>query len=217
MQGLTILISAVLSVTVTTAQTSGWSGIASCVFIIANDSSIIPLPTATDTPISQNYTLQAFKAVCNNKDSFIDCVDKSLSSEKDDTISLFKPLFDVTTVTDAYTGLCNSITDVENEDNLSCLTNTTALMPCYAQFNSYFEYLSVFMRLGSGEDKGVSDAATRSFICTLAKRRIECEVSVLKQCSVKMSDVMGTFYERSLPAACRDSEDQGKMMPTPTM
>ncbi|ESP02100.1 hypothetical protein LOTGIDRAFT_157249 [Lottia gigantea] len=100
------------------------------------------------------------------RNEFIDCVYKSFNSKKEKTMSLLKPLFDVETVTEAYTGLCNNLTGIEVVSHLDCLTNTSALMPCYAQFNSYYDYLSVFIRLGSGERKDNIDHATRSFLCT---------------------------------------------------
>ncbi|XP_071086993.1 uncharacterized protein [Haliotis cracherodii] len=179
-------------------------GVVRCLSMIANDTEFEAPPA--DEPVSKNFTQKAFKSICKAKDKFVKCIDENLSSSENEISTVFRPLFDKLTVSEAYAGLCDNLTLIEEDDDLSCLMNTTSLMPCYSQYNTYIGYLSVVIRFGSKE-RQLSNSVTKTLVCALAERRTQCEVEVLRGCSQTIGDIMSAFYEKSLPSVCREGKE----------
>nr|KAG5693737.1 hypothetical protein BaRGS_002120 [Batillaria attramentaria] len=144
------------------------------------------------------------------KDQFLSCVDNSLNkADGNSVVQLFRPLFNVSLVTEAYNDLCSNLTVTENEEDLSCLINSTALLPCYNEYYNYLFYLSVVKQFGSPQ-RQLSDEVVNTLLCTLAEERRDCEVEALSKCSTKIGHVMQAFYQKTLPSACIEEEAKDK-------
>jgi hypothetical protein len=57
------------------------------------------------------------------------------------------------------------LTVAESDEDLSCLINSTALLPCYNEYYNYMFYLSVVKRFGSPE-RQLSDDVVNVLLCT---------------------------------------------------
>lgn len=178
-----------------------WGGVVDCFKILTNQTT---RPVYTHLPAAE-VTRNLFKAICGTKEEFVTCVDNSLQKTDSNSVTqLFKPLFNVSAVTEAYNDLCNNLTVTESSEDLSCLFNSTSLLPCYNEYYNYMFYLSVVKRFGSPE-RQLSEAVLNTLLCTLAEERRDCEVAALSLCSTKIGHVMQTFYQKTLPSACDEN------------
>ncbi|PVD34344.1 hypothetical protein C0Q70_05615 [Pomacea canaliculata] len=142
----------------------------------------------------------------STKDQFLECVDKTLSKAQGTSVlQHFRPLFNVSIVTEAYNDLCSNETVTQGDEDLSCLVNATALLPCYTEYYNYLFYLSVVKRFGS-QERQLPDDVVNTLLCTLAEERRDCEVAALSKCSTKVGEVMQSFYQKTLPAVCQEDE-----------
>ena len=53
----------------------------------------------------------------------------------------------------------------DTDEDLSCLINSTALLPCYNEYYNYLFYLSVVKRFGSPQ-RQLSDEVLNTLLCT---------------------------------------------------
>ncbi|KAK7097536.1 uncharacterized protein [Littorina saxatilis] len=183
-------------------QGGEWEDVIDCFKILTNQTSLPTSPSLPPADITRNL----FKAICGTKEQFLNCVDSSLQNSDDNSvIKLFRPLFNVSMVTQAYNDLCSNLTVTDSDEDLSCLLNSTALLPCYNEYYNYLFYLSVVKRFGSPK-RQLSDDVLNTLLCTLAEERRDCEVAALSVCSTKIGLVMQSFYQKTLPSACKDDE-----------
>ncbi|XP_076468386.1 uncharacterized protein LOC143299142 [Babylonia areolata] len=175
-----------------------WAGMVDCFAILTNQTS---LPVELNTSPA-DVTIDLLKSICGTKEQFLSCVDHSLrTADENSVVHLFRPLFNITVVTEAYNDLCQNLTVTQSQEDLSCLINSTALQPCYTEYYNYLLYLSIVKRFGSPQ-RQLPEDVVNTLICTLAEERRDCEVAALNVCSTKIGDIMRSFYQKTLPSAC---------------
>ncbi|KAL8562212.1 hypothetical protein ACOMHN_005197 [Nucella lapillus] len=189
-----------------------WAAVVECFSILTNRTT---LPMMSDSSAVQ-VTQDLLKAICGTKGEFLTCVDSSLrDADENSVVRLFRPLFNITIITEAYNNLCHNLTVTDSEEELSCLVNSTALLPCYNEYYNYLFYLSVVKRFGSPQ-RQLSDEVVSTLLCTLAEERRDCEVAALSVCSTKIGLIMQSFYQKTLPSACSEDNTPEKGTTKPT-
>ncbi|XP_046352750.1 uncharacterized protein [Haliotis cracherodii] len=145
---------------------------------------------------AQTATLNAFRAICQNFESYIRCFETRLRGSTVANDNFLNLIFNADDMRAAYRGLCGDLPRLE--DNIRCLLTTPQVQRCYDNFRQ-----SVVQVVNIGRQGRLNQGDLENVACNVSVARYQCETQVYSFCNSQAGEIMRSFFFAGLPNRCR--------------
>ncbi|ESO94032.1 hypothetical protein LOTGIDRAFT_228686 [Lottia gigantea] len=145
----------------------------------------------------ETTTLNAFRSICSNFDSYIRCFQSRLPGSIDSTDRFLTLMFDYRAMWTAYRGLCSDLNVLATR--IRCLLSTPEVRRCYDIFNQ-----GVTQVVNLQSQSRLDEYGLRNLACNVSVQRYQCETQVYSFCDAQAGEIMQSFFYAGVPPTCRD-------------